>query len=66
MVRVLEKGSERKFIVDCGGCKSKLEYMEEDIIEFEYPSNYNRSDEQYIRCPECGYYVEIKSKTITI
>ncbi len=57
MVKVLEKGSERKFIIECPNCNSKLEYTKSDVF---CKSRCDDPDLYSIECPECDYTVYIE------
>ena len=70
-VKVLVKGSEREYHVDCKNCDSRLSYMKTDVqeefIEFterEKDLRQNRGREgkttKYIICPECGERVILR------
>jgi len=57
MIKVLEKGSERKFIVECPKCSSKLEYAKSDLF---YHSGCGGNDTYSIECPECDFSIYIE------
>ena len=57
MIKVLEKGSERKFIIECPNCNSKLEYNKSDMGRH---SRCNDSDLYSIECPECVFSIYIE------
>lgn len=53
---------ERKYIVTCEKCHSKLEYIDADICI--YFSDFSRPNINYVKCPICNNYINHRYENI--